>query len=209
MSNDKTPITKLAQIPANMSEQQAREFWSSHEITEEYVDEVGTVPAEDLPTFRPRTKPVSVRLDSDVIRRMKRLAKIKNTGWQTLFKQFAAERLYEEEKRAGILAENESAPSGLSKNLGRYGRNVMNELTTASRPKLGLTMVEGGLRKGEVVHPFRLFVRDSSKSGQAGRASHPIDESMPSLVGLRKVGVAAESLGELKAVRFQRHHDKR
>lgn len=61
-SEDRIPLTDPSQIPSGMTEEQAREFWDSHEITEQYLEKAGPVSADDLPEFRPRTKPVSVRL---------------------------------------------------------------------------------------------------------------------------------------------------
>lgn len=106
-SEDRLPLTDPSQVPAGMTEEQAREFWASHEITEEYLDKAGSVAREELPKFRPRTKPVSVRLDADVLQRLKQLAEIKNKGYQTLLKEFVSERLYEEEKREKIIGHGE------------------------------------------------------------------------------------------------------
>jgi len=50
-----------------------------------------------------RTTPVAVRFDSFTLRRLKTLAAARNTGYQTLLKEFVVERLYEEEKREGII----------------------------------------------------------------------------------------------------------
>lgn len=50
-----------------------------------------------------RTTPVAVRFDRFTLRRLKTLAALHNKGYQTLLKEFIVERLYEEEKRAGIL----------------------------------------------------------------------------------------------------------
>jgi hypothetical protein len=55
-------------------------------------------------TVRPgRTTPIAVRFDQFTLRRLKTLATLHNTGYQTLLKEFVVERLYEEEKRAGII----------------------------------------------------------------------------------------------------------
>ena len=55
-------------------------------------------------TVRPgRTAPMSLRLDRFTVERLKALAKLRGVGYQTLLKQFVVERLYEEEKRAGII----------------------------------------------------------------------------------------------------------
>ncbi len=50
-----------------------------------------------------RTTPVAVRFDQFTLRRLKALAALRNTGYQTLLKEFVVERLYEEEKREGII----------------------------------------------------------------------------------------------------------
>ncbi len=107
-SEDRIPLTDPSQVPSSMTEEEARKFWDSHEITEEYLNRAEPVPQEELPKFRPRTKPVSVRLDGAMLQRLKRLAEIKNKGYQTLLKEFVAERVYEEEKREGIIPESNS-----------------------------------------------------------------------------------------------------
>jgi hypothetical protein len=50
-----------------------------------------------------RTTPVAIRFDQFTLKRLKALAALRNTGYQTLLKEFVVERLYEEEKRAGII----------------------------------------------------------------------------------------------------------
>jgi predicted DNA binding CopG/RHH family protein len=50
-----------------------------------------------------RTTPIAVRFDQFTLTRLKSLAAARNTGYQTLLKEFVIERLYEEEKREGIL----------------------------------------------------------------------------------------------------------
>ncbi len=50
-----------------------------------------------------RTTPIAVRFDQFTLTRLKALAALRNTGYQTLLKQFVVERLYEEEKREGII----------------------------------------------------------------------------------------------------------
>ena len=50
-----------------------------------------------------RTTPIAVRFDEFTIKRLKQLAERRNTGYQTLLKEFVIERLYEEEKREGII----------------------------------------------------------------------------------------------------------
>jgi hypothetical protein len=50
-----------------------------------------------------RTTPIAVRFDQFTLKRLKTLAASRNTGYQTLLKEFVVERLYEEEKREGII----------------------------------------------------------------------------------------------------------
>jgi hypothetical protein len=50
-----------------------------------------------------RTTPVAIRFDKFTLKRLKALAALRNTGYQTLLKEFVVERLYEEEKRVGII----------------------------------------------------------------------------------------------------------
>ena len=49
-----------------------------------------------------RTQPVLVRLDADILDRLRAMADRKGTGYQTLLKRFVTERLYEEERLEGI-----------------------------------------------------------------------------------------------------------
>ncbi len=51
-----------------------------------------------------RTTPIAIRFDQFTLMRLKSLAAARNTGYQTLLKEFVVERLYEEEKRAGIIS---------------------------------------------------------------------------------------------------------
>jgi predicted DNA binding CopG/RHH family protein len=50
-----------------------------------------------------RTTPIAIRFDQFTLKRLKALAALHNIGYQTLLKEFVVERLYEEEKRAGII----------------------------------------------------------------------------------------------------------
>ncbi len=50
-----------------------------------------------------RTTPIAIRFDQFTLERLRALAALHNTGYQTLLKEFVVERLYEEEKRAGII----------------------------------------------------------------------------------------------------------
>jgi predicted DNA binding CopG/RHH family protein len=55
------------------------------------------------PRAKGRTTPIAVRFDEFTIKRLKDLAARRNTGYQTLLKEFVVERLYEEEKRERVI----------------------------------------------------------------------------------------------------------
>jgi hypothetical protein len=50
-----------------------------------------------------RTTPIAIRFDQFTLKRLRALAALRNTGYQTLLKEFVIERLYEEEKRDGTI----------------------------------------------------------------------------------------------------------
>ncbi len=54
---DLIPVTDPGQIPANMTEEEEAEFWSTHCFTEELWEKLEPVPEEELPSIRHRTKP--------------------------------------------------------------------------------------------------------------------------------------------------------
>lgn len=99
-----TPLTDPSQIPANMTDDQAAEFWQTHEVTDEYLAKAGEPDDDNDPPKRTPTQSVttSLRLERNTTDRLRRLARDKGMGYQTLLKQFVLERLYEEEKRAGV-----------------------------------------------------------------------------------------------------------
>ncbi len=93
------------EVPAFNSEREEAEFWGSHSFGEEMLVE-DSVGDPLLPPPRPRTSPLSIRFDADTVKRLKSLAHRRNKGYQTLVKEFVAERLYEEEKREGIIGDS-------------------------------------------------------------------------------------------------------
>jgi hypothetical protein len=104
-------------IPAFADEDTERAWWRTHRLAPELLEQMQPVPEAgdaDLPLpARPRTagQPLSLRLEADTVRRLRALAAKKGTKYQTLLKQFVVERLYEEEKREGLVAPPSSAPA--------------------------------------------------------------------------------------------------
>jgi hypothetical protein len=99
-------IESREDIPRFQDEEEEHQFWSTHTLSDELLDEFEPVPAEGdgiLPPARKASYPISLRLESDVLHRLRVLAARKHTGYQTLLKAFVLERLYEEEKREGLV----------------------------------------------------------------------------------------------------------
>lgn len=98
------------EVPEFESEREEHEFWGSHSLSEELLETFeprsersNLPPPREQTITRPRKSPVSVRMEDDLVKRLKALAAVKGVGYQTLLRQFVAERVYEEEKREGIL----------------------------------------------------------------------------------------------------------
>ena len=98
-----TEVHSLAEVPDFASDEEFAEFWDTHAPTEEFLKEA-ELPLPEWAPLPPRSaNPLSVRFDRDTLTRLKALARKKHIGYQTLLKQFVIERLYEEERREGIL----------------------------------------------------------------------------------------------------------
>jgi hypothetical protein len=98
-----TTIESWDEVPAFASEAEESEYWASHQLGEGLLARMGPVPEGELPPPRPRTRPVAVRFDDVTLQRLRALAARRHKGYQTLLKEFVMERLYEEEKREGII----------------------------------------------------------------------------------------------------------
>ena len=104
-----TIIYDPADVPEFASDADEVAYWESHSWSDELMDEAARQPRNPhLPPPReegkpPPLRPTSLRLDRATTDRLRSLAKSKGLGYQTLLKQFVLERLYEEEKREGVL----------------------------------------------------------------------------------------------------------
>ncbi|GMA14078.1 hypothetical protein E5F05_18455 [Deinococcus metallilatus] len=98
-----TIITDMSQIPAFTSEAEEAEFWGTHSLAEHLLSREHTNTDLLLPTRPRKSRPTSIRLGTDLERRLCHLAELKGTSYQTLLKEFVLERVYEEEKRLGVI----------------------------------------------------------------------------------------------------------
>lgn len=110
MARKRKEINSWDEVPSFASEKEEQAWWDEHDISEELLDtfeprsEMDHLPPPREKTItRPRKRPISVRMEADLVKRLKVLAGIKGIGYQTLLRQFVADRVYEEEKREGIL----------------------------------------------------------------------------------------------------------
>lgn len=120
------PVNNDAEVPAFANEDQEAEFWSTHELGPGLLTQMRPIEPNGegiLPPAREeRTKPVPVRFDVDTLKRLRALAVRKGTGYQTLLKTFVTERLYEEEKREGLIPA--AAPQRSAATSRKSGRNA-------------------------------------------------------------------------------------
>lgn len=85
---------KRKKIPTFASEDEERSFWALHDSSD-YVDwRRGTRPS--FPILRPSLRTISLRLPESMIGQLKVLAHKRDVPYQSLLKQFLAERLKKE-----------------------------------------------------------------------------------------------------------------
>ena len=99
MPKNKAKISK--QIPKFRTEDEEREFWANHDLTD-YLDQF--VPVElDLSKLKPTTETISLRLPAYLLMRIKEIANSRDVPYQSLMKIFLAE-MVERELQAKISA---------------------------------------------------------------------------------------------------------
>ena len=107
-----TIIRSWDEVPAFANEAEEAAFWDTHELGDELLEQMSSQRDPRLPPPRPRTKPIAIRFDESTIRRVRALAHRRGKGYQTLLKEFVTERLYEEEKREGLIGRGSSMREG-------------------------------------------------------------------------------------------------
>ena len=93
------PLTSYDDIPPDMTEAEARDFWDTHEITEEFLASAPPVPDDDLPPARP-SKYVAIYLNREAFGRARLLARRRGLRVADLFDVLVEEALAAEEERA-------------------------------------------------------------------------------------------------------------
>lgn len=94
------PTSKLKLLPSFASEDQERAFWATHDSSD-YVD-WSKAQRRSFPNLKPTLRTISLRLPEAMIGQLKVLANKRDVPYQSLLKQFLAERLQQElSKSAG------------------------------------------------------------------------------------------------------------
>jgi predicted DNA binding CopG/RHH family protein len=90
---------KRKTVPTFASEDEERQFWSTHDSTE-YLD-WSQAKSRSFPALRPTLRTISLRLPESMIGQLKVLANKRDVPYQSLLKQFLAERLRDEASHGG------------------------------------------------------------------------------------------------------------
>src|ERR1022692_2951510 len=98
-------VDSCRDVPQFATEAEEVAWWSTHEPDERLLTQMKPVPLtpEELTACSARTHPVAIRFDDSTLERVRALAHRRHKGYQTLLKEFVVERLYEEEKREGMV----------------------------------------------------------------------------------------------------------
>ena len=81
-------------LPEFENEDQEREFWATHDASEEL--DWSAAEAVVLPKLRPTLKTISLRLPASLLAELKMLANERDVPYQSLLKIFLAERIKQE-----------------------------------------------------------------------------------------------------------------
>jgi predicted DNA binding CopG/RHH family protein len=91
-------MNNLKQIPTFKNEDEERDFWSSHDLTEYFnIDKAIVNPV--LTNLKPSTKTITIRVTESLLNSLKRLASKKDVPYQSLVKIFLDEKVKEESTR--------------------------------------------------------------------------------------------------------------
>jgi CopG antitoxin of type II toxin-antitoxin system len=101
------PVYDPKDVPEGLSDEEQIRFWETHDVTEEFLAKVEEAPEEERPRPRQWTKAM-VPLDDLTLERLKELAARRNVSYETLLNGFVTERLYEEERREGIISASQT-----------------------------------------------------------------------------------------------------
>lgn len=85
---------KLKYVPKFKNEDQEREFWATHDLTD-FLHQFKPVHL-DLSKLKPSSKPITIRLPESLLDALKTLANKKDVPYQSLMKIFLDEKVRQE-----------------------------------------------------------------------------------------------------------------
>ena len=96
------PKPMTTPIPDFSSEDEERDFWATHDVTEHF--DWSRARRVTFPDLKPSTTPISMRLPETLLTELKRLAHEQDVPYQSLMKVYLAERVALERRRRGSRA---------------------------------------------------------------------------------------------------------
>jgi len=87
------PLTSYDQVPDNMTEAEAREFWDTHAFTEEYIASMPPLSDDDFPSLGPPRKYQAVHLKREVFEKVRKLARARSVRVDDLIDSLATQAL--------------------------------------------------------------------------------------------------------------------
>ena len=88
-------MKQIKKLPKFKSEDEEREFWSSHNLTD-YFDMSQAIINPVLSNLKPSTRTVSIRLPESLIAALKTLANKRDVPYQSLVKIILSEKVKQE-----------------------------------------------------------------------------------------------------------------
>lgn len=92
-------------VPRFANECEEAAWWANHSFSDRFFNENPPDELDRLPPPGMRSYPVSIGFDANTVDRLKAVAKKQGKSYYTLIQEFVCERLYEEEKREGIIGQ--------------------------------------------------------------------------------------------------------
>ena len=97
-------VKNLDEIPVFKTAAEEQAWWDTHTLDAALFENPKERPTHlPPPRSSKKSQSISLRVEKDVLERLKAVAKKKKMGYQTLLKAFLLERLYEEEKRVSLI----------------------------------------------------------------------------------------------------------
>lgn len=100
----------MKEIPRFNSEEEEREYWTSHSIADHW-DGLEPVALEEVPP-RSKKKLISIRVDEDMLNAIKRIASIQRVPYQTLIHMWLARQLRIEQSQRATRPDLKSSAGG-------------------------------------------------------------------------------------------------